>query len=34
MGQKDKGVALCDEAIKLDPSLAKNRQKKGEEFGL
>jgi tetratricopeptide (TPR) repeat protein len=34
MGQKDKGVALCDEAIKLDPSLAKNRQKKGDEFGL
>ncbi|MDQ6756382.1 MAG: tetratricopeptide repeat protein, partial [Bacteroidota bacterium] len=34
MGQKEKGVAICDEAIKLDPSLAKNRQKKGEEFGL
>lgn len=34
MGQKDKGVALCDEAIKIDPSLAKNRQKKGDEFGL
>ena len=34
MGQKEKGVALCDEAIKVDPSLAKNRQKKGDEFGL
>lgn len=34
MGQKDRGVAMCDEAIKLDPALAKNRQKKGEEFGL
>lgn len=34
MGQKEKGVAICDEAIKLDPSLAKNRQKKGDQFGL
>jgi hypothetical protein len=25
---------MCDEAIKLDPSLAKNRQKKGDQFGL
>ena len=34
MGQKEKGSAMCDEAIKLDPALAKNRQKKGDEFGL
>ena len=34
MGQKDRGIAMCDEAIKLDPALAKNRQKKGDEFGL
>ncbi len=34
MGQKDKGIAMCDEAIKLDPALAKNRQKKGDQFGL
>lgn len=34
MGQKDKGTAMCDEAIKIDPVLAKNRQKKGEQFGL
>lgn len=34
MGQKDRGIAMCDEAIKLDPALSKNRQKKGEEFGL
>ncbi len=33
-GQKDRGQSMCDEAIKLDPSLAKNRQKKGESFGL
>ncbi|MDB5224371.1 MAG: Tetratricopeptide 2 repeat-containing protein [Chitinophagaceae bacterium] len=34
MGQKDRGIAMCDEAIKLDPALAKNRQKKGDQFGL
>lgn len=34
MGQKEKGVAMCDEAIKIDPALAKNRQKKGDQFGL
>lgn len=34
MGQKDKGIAMCDEAIKIDPALAKNRQKKGDQFGL
>ena len=33
-GQKERGQSMCDEAIKLDPSLAKNRQKKGESFGL
>lgn len=36
MGQKEKGMQMCDEAIKLDPALAKNRQKKGGDssFGL
>ncbi len=34
MDQKEKGQAMCDQAIKLDPSLAKNRQKKGESMGL
>ena len=34
MGKKERGMAMCDEAIKLNPALAKNRQKKGEEFGL
>ena len=34
MNQKEKGQAMCDQAIKLDPSLAKNRQKKGESMGL
>jgi tetratricopeptide (TPR) repeat protein len=34
MGQKERGIGMCDEAIKLDPSLAKNRQKKGDQFGL
>ena len=34
MGQKEKGIAMCDEAIKIDPALAKNRQKKGDQFGL
>ena len=27
MGQKDKGQAMCDQAIELDPSLAGKRQK-------
>lgn len=26
-GEKDKGMALCDKAIEMDPSLAKNKQK-------
>jgi tetratricopeptide (TPR) repeat protein len=26
-GEKDKGIALCDKAIELDPSLSKNKQK-------
>ena len=26
-GEKEKGVALCDKAIEMDPSLAKNKQK-------
>ena len=34
MGQKERGIAMCDEAIKIDPALAKNRQKKGDQFGL
>jgi tetratricopeptide (TPR) repeat protein len=34
MGQKERGIAMCDEAIKLDPALAKNRTKKGDSFGL
>ncbi|MEO5782860.1 MAG: tetratricopeptide repeat protein [Ginsengibacter sp.] len=34
IGQKERGVAMCDEAIKIDPALAKNRQKKGDQFGL
>jgi tetratricopeptide (TPR) repeat protein len=34
MGQKDRGIAMCDNAIKIDPALAKNRQKKGDQFGL
>ena len=33
-GQKERGQQMCDQAIKIDPSLAKNRQKKGECFGL
>ena len=33
-GQKERGQSMCDEAIKLDPSLAKNRQKRGENVGL
>ena len=27
-GEKDKGVALCDKAIEMDPDLAKYKQKK------
>jgi len=26
-GDKQKGMALCDKAIEMDPSLAKNKQK-------
>ncbi|MEO6672184.1 MAG: tetratricopeptide repeat protein [Ginsengibacter sp.] len=33
-GEKEKGQALCDQAIAMDPSLAEKRQKKGEQFGL
>ncbi len=33
-GQKEKGQAMCDKAIDMDPSLAKNRQKRGENIGL
>lgn len=33
-GQKDKGQAMCDEAIKMDPSLASLRQKQDGGFGL
>ncbi len=34
MGQKDKGQAICDKAIEMDPSLAKYRQKKELPTGL
>lgn len=34
MGQKEKGQAICDKAIEMDPSLAKNRQKKDMPMGL
>lgn len=34
MGQKDKGQSICDKAIEMDPSLAKNRQKKDMPMGL
>lgn len=34
MGQKAKGEKLCDKAIEMDPSLAKNRQKKEMPMGL
>lgn len=35
MGQKEKGQAMCDKAISMDPSLAEKRQKRGgEQFGL
>lgn len=33
-GQKEKGQAMCEQAIALDPSLAEKRQKRGEQFGL
>ncbi len=33
-GEKDKGQKLCDKAIAMDPSLAKNRQKKDVSMGL
>ena len=32
-GEKDKGIALCDKAIQMDPSLANYKQKK-MSFGL
>lgn len=28
MGEKDKGIQLCDKAIEMDPSLAHYKQKK------
>lgn len=34
MGQKEKGQKICDKAIEMDPSLAKNRQKKEMPMGL
>lgn len=34
MGQKAKGEKICDKAIEMDPSLAKNRQKKEMPMGL
>lgn len=34
MGQKQKGEAICDKAIAMDPSLARNRQKKEMPMGL
>jgi hypothetical protein len=27
-GEKDKGIALCDKAIEMDPNLAAYKQKK------
>jgi tetratricopeptide (TPR) repeat protein len=33
-GLKEKGQAICDKAIAMDPSLAEKRQKKGDQFGL
>jgi hypothetical protein len=27
-GEKEKGIALCDKAIEMDPNLAGNKQKK------
>ena len=34
MGQKEKGQKICDNAIAMDPSLARNRQKKEMPMGL
>ncbi|MDP4284235.1 MAG: tetratricopeptide repeat protein [Bacteroidota bacterium] len=34
MGQKDKGQKICDKAIQMDPSLARNRQKKEMPMGM
>ena len=34
MGQKEKGQKICDNAIAMDPSLAKNRQKKDMPMGM
>ncbi|MEO6814438.1 MAG: tetratricopeptide repeat protein [Ginsengibacter sp.] len=34
MGQKEKGQKICDKAIEMDPSLAKNRQKKDMPMGM
>jgi len=34
MGQKEKGQKICDKAIEMDPSLARNRQKKDMPMGL
>lgn len=33
-GEKEKGQKICDKAIEMDPSLAKNRQKKEMPMGL
>ncbi len=33
-GEKEKGQKICDKAIEMDPSLAKNRQKKDMPMGL
>lgn len=33
-GDKSRGQQMCDKAIEIDPSLAKNRQKKEIPFGL
>ena len=33
-GQKDRGQAMCDKAIQLDPSLAKMRRKQEMPGGL
>ncbi len=33
-GQKEKGQKICDKAIEMDPSLARNRQKKDMPMGL
>lgn len=33
-GEKDKGQKICDKAIEMDPSLARNRQKKDIPMGL